>query len=297
MTFLAEILPVAKPFWEYSNPPPGMVAAGTFFLLLICLGIAADVGLVLHWIKRPVRKPELAGRLASRALPWQLVLIFFGIVTVFYLLASWLYLLMFPQAGMEPKAVIFQTLFFHLPVLGLLGLLFHISGIRGNELFGLRWKKAPALLGLSVLFYLAALPLLWFYSALYQILLQQFGYDFYLQDVAQILTTSAPWPIRTALFFIIIVIAPVFEEVVFRGILLPFMVRRTGFWPGILLISLVFGGMHFHLPSFLPLFLLSVIFSLAYARTQSLFVPAGMHILFNGVTVVLLLLLGDNPAF
>jgi membrane protease YdiL (CAAX protease family) len=291
MMFLAEIMPSTKPFWEYSNPPPGMVAAGAFFLLLICLGVVFDVGLVLHWIKRPVRVPELAERLKARTLPWQMVLIFFGIVLGFYLLASWLYLLIYPNSGIEPKTVVFQTLAFHLPVLGLLGLLFHISGIQGRELFGLHWKKLPSLLGLSLLLYLAALPLLWFYSALFQLLLQQFGCDFYLQDVAAILTAPATWPVRTALFFIVIIVAPVFEEIVFRGILLPFMVRRIGFWPGIVLISLVFGGLHLHLPSFFPLFLLSIIFSLAYARTQSLLVPIGMHAAFNGVTVILLLLI------
>lgn len=290
--FLAEILSSTKPFWEYSNPPSGTVAAGLFFLLLICIGIALDAALVIFWIKRPVRQPELAERLASRALPWQLVLIFFGIVISFYLLASWLYILIFPRGEIEPKGVILQTLLFYLPVLGLLGLLFHIAGIQGCELFGLRWKKAPAMLGLSVIFYLAALPLLWFYSALYQILLQQFGCDFYLQDVAQALTASAPWPMRTALFFIAIIVAPIFEEIVFRGVLLPFMVRRAGFWPGLVLVSVVFGGLHFHLPSFFPLFLLSVMFGLAYARTQSMLVPIGMHILFNGVTVALLLLMG-----
>jgi membrane protease YdiL (CAAX protease family) len=295
MTFfllLAGILPSANPFWEYSQQPPGLVSAGIFFLLLICFGVVADIGLVLYWLKRPVRVPELSVNLSSRVLPRQMMLIFFGGGIGFYLLTSWLYLLMFPNSGIEPKTVIFQTLAFHLPVLGLLGLLFHIAGIRGRELFGLHWKKAPALLGLSVIFYLAALPLLWFYSALYQILLHQFGCDFFLQDVAQVLTAPASWLVRTALFFIIVIVAPVFEEIVFRGVLLPFMVRRTGFWPGILLISLLFGGMHFHLPSLLPLFLLSVLFSLAYARTQSLLVPIGMHILFNGVTVVMLLLMG-----
>jgi hypothetical protein len=291
-SFLHKILPQTEPFLEYSNPPPGMVAAGLFFLLLICVGIAADAGLMLYWIKRPVRLPDLAGRLATRALPTQLVLIFFGIVIGFYLLASWLYLLMFPGGEITPHTVIFQTLAFHLPVLSLLALLFHFTGVRGRELFGLHWKKASALLGLSVIFYLAALPALWFCSALYQILLHQFGCDFYLQDVAQILTAPAPWPVRTGLFFITIIVAPVFEEVVFRGILLPFMVRRAGFWPGVMLVSVVFGGMHLHLPSFLPLFLLSVMFSLAYARTQSLLVPVGMHALFNGVTVALLLLMG-----
>lgn len=291
-TGLAEILPETGLFWEYSNPPPGMITAGLFFLLLVCAGVAAGIGLVLHWMKRPVRIPELSGRLAGRALPWQTVLIFFGIVILFYLLASWLYVWIFPGAGIEPKTVIFQTLVFHLPVLALLFLLFRVSGVGVCRLFGLDRGKTALRLGLSVIYYLAALPLLWFYSALYQILLHQFGCDFYMQDIAQILLSPASRLMRAGLFLIAILIAPVFEEIVFRGILLPFMVRRTGFWPGILLVSVVFGGMHFHLPSFFPLFMLSAMFSLAYARTQSLLVPIGMHVLFNGVTVILLQLMG-----
>ena len=291
-SFLHKVLPQVEPYLEYSSPPPGMIAAGLFFLALVCIGIAADVGVVLYWIKRPVHSPELTRRLAFRALPPPVVLIFFGIVIGFYLLTSWLYMLMFPAGDIAPHTVIFQTLLFHIPVLTLLGLLFHFAGIQGRELFGLCWNKAAALLGLSVLFYIAALPLLWLCSVLYQILLHQFGCDFYLQDIAQILTAPASWPVRASLFFITIIVAPVFEEVVFRGVLLPFMVRRAGFWPGIGLVSVIFGGMHLHLPSFLPLFLLSVMFSLAYARTQSLLVPIGMHALFNGVTVVLLLLMG-----
>lgn len=292
LTGPAEILPETGLFRGYSYPPPGTIAAGLFFLLLVCAGVAAGIGLALHWIKRPVRIPELSGRLSGRFLPWQTVLIFSGIVITFYLLASWLYIRMFPGSGIGPKTVIFQTLVFHLPVLALLGLLFRLSGVRARELFGFSRRKAPALLGLSLIYYLAALPLLWFYSALYQILLHQFGYDFYMQDIAQILLAPASRLMRAGLFLIAILIAPVFEEIVFRGILLPFMVRRAGFWPGILLGSVVFGGMHFHLPSFFPLFLLSAMFSLAYARTQSLLVPIGMHVLFNGVTVILLLMMG-----
>lgn len=291
-SFLHKVLPQVEPYLEYSNPPPGMVAAGLFFLLLICIGIAIDVGLILYGIKRPVGTSELADRLSSRALPWPPVLAFFSGVIGFYLLASWLYLLMFPAGEIAPHTVIFQAFLFHLPVLTLLGLLLRFAGVRGAELFGLCRKKMFLRAGLAVLLYVAALPALWLCSVIYQVILHQFGCDFYLQDIAQILMAPASWPVRTGLFFIIIVIAPVFEEIVFRGVLLPFMVRRTGFWPGIVLVSVIFGGMHLHLPSFLPLFLLSVMFSLAYARTQSLLVPIGMHALFNGVTVVLLLLMG-----
>lgn len=278
------------PFWEYSSLPPGLIAAGLFFMLLVCFGVAANIGLLLYWIKRPVRQAELSARLTARALPWQMVLIILGLIVGFFLLASWLYQLLAPQGGMEAQTVLFQTLFFHFPVLGLIGLLFHIAGIQGRELFGLHWKKAPALLGLSLIYYLAALPLLWFYSVIYQLFLTQFGHTLFMQEVAQVLTDPMSWPLRAALYFIVIVVAPVFEEIVFRGILLPAFVSRIGLLPGITCVSLLFAGLHWHLPSFLPLFLLSVMFCLAFARTRSLLVPLGMHAAFNGVTVIIILL-------
>lgn len=290
-THLAELFPQAEPFWEYSNPPGGTVAAGLVFLLLMCAGIAVDIGLAVYLMKRPVRVEDWGRTLAARALPLRMVLVIVATVILLYLLNSVFYSFLFTGGDIGTHTVLFQTLFFHVPVLGVLALLFKVSGVEGRELFGLHWKKLPTRLGLALLFYLAALPLLWFYSMLYQLFLHQIGHEFYLQDVAEVLTAPATGPVRSCLLFIAVIVAPFFEEIIFRGILLPFFVSRAGLFPGVLLVSLLFGGLHMHLPSLLPLFLLSVAFSFAYARTRSLLVPMGMHALFNGVTVLLLLLM------
>jgi len=292
MTFLAEILPNSRPFWEYGNLPPEAASAGLFFLILLCGGLTAGLGLILYGLKRPPSIRAWRQSLADRALPRQMVFLLLAALIGVYLLASLAYSGLFPEGGIEPHTVLFQTLAFHLPLLGVCGLLFHFAGIQGRELFGLHWRKAPAMLRLSALYYLAALPPLWLLSALGQLLLHRLGHEFYMQDVTQILMAPASRPVRGSLFFIAVVIAPVFEEVFFRGILLPFLVRRIGLTAGIVLVSAAFAGLHGHLPSLLPLFLLSAAFSLAYARTQSLLVPIGMHAAFNGVTVVLLLMIG-----
>jgi membrane protease YdiL (CAAX protease family) len=292
MTYLAEILPNSKPFWEYGNLPPEAASAGFFFLILLCSGLAVDLGMVLHAVKRPPKIRAWRQALTDRALPWQMVLLLVAALVGFYLFASLSYSVLFPAGGIEPHTVLFQTLVFHLPLLGVCGLLFHFAGIQGRELFGLHWRRAPAMLRLAALYYLAALPPLWLLSALGQLVLHRLGHEFYMQDVTQVLMAPASWPVRGSLFFIAVVIAPVFEEIFFRGILLPFLVRRIGLTAGILLVSAAFAGLHWHLPSLLPLFLLSAAFSLAYARTQSLLVPIGMHAVFNGVTVALLLMIG-----
>lgn len=292
-TVLAEWFPRNQLFGEFGAPAGNMIAAVAFFLVVLTLGVAADVGVVIYLIKRPIRKGFWKNALVDRSLPGRMILLILAILILSYLLVSFAYIRIFPAAVLDANAVLFQTLAFHFPVLGILAILFRIAGVRARDLFDIHWKQAPRKLGLAVLLYLAALPLIWFYSLLYQILLSHFGYDFYMQDVVQILAADAAWPMRVCMFFIAIVVAPVFEEVIFRGILLPYLSRRTGFWPAALLLSFLFAGMHIHLPSLLPLFLLSFAFCLAYARTKSLLVPIGMHACFNGVTIVLLLLAGN----
>lgn len=78
----------------------------------------------------------------------------------------------------------------------------------------------------------------------------------------------------------------------FRGILFPFLVQRVGLKWGIVAVSALFAVIHLHVPSMLALFLLSAGLCVAYWRTGSLWVSIGMHAIFNGVTILLLKLVG-----
>jgi len=86
-------------------------------------------------------------------------------------------------------------------------------------------------------------------------------------------------------------LAPLFEEVIFRGILLPLVARRWGTAAAVVTVSALFAMVHFHLPSVVPLFVIAVAFSLGYVYSGSLLVPVAMHALFNGVNLVMLALL------
>lgn len=291
----AEMISRTEPFWQYGQPPQGLQAVGVVFVLLMCAGVAVDAGLIITLIKRPAHLSGWRDALATRALPGRQLALIAGGVILLYLLNSTVYALLFPFTGLGAHTVLFQALFFQIPALGGIFWLLQRAGFSAQEPFGLfRGKHGLRLLGLSLLLYLAALPLLWFYSAIYQFFLQQIGHTFYLQDVAQVLAAPAPWSVRTCLLLIAVVIAPVFEEILFRGLLLPFLVRRIGLTAGIMVVSVLFGGLHLHVPSLFPLFLLSVLFCCAFAATRSLLVPIGMHAAFNGVTVLLLSLMNSG---
>jgi membrane protease YdiL (CAAX protease family) len=67
----------------------------------------------------------------------------------------------------------------------------------------------------------------------------------------------------------------------FRGLLLPLVLKGRTFLFSALLTSLYFSLMHLHAPSLLPLLLLSVGFSAGYAATGSILTPIAMHMVFN----------------
>ena len=292
-TFLAEIVPQSGVFWDYSHPPVGAAVAAVLFLLLLCGGIVLDFALAVYFIKRPPRLAVWSEKLRARALPGRLILILALTLVAFYVACSFAYSILFPHVRqLEPSALVFQGLFFNVPAALVIAGIFIHRRASGREQIGFSWRRAPTMVGLSVLLYVAAIPILWCYSLLYQIFLYQLGVDLHLQDVAEIFLMPAPALERITMYVTAVILAPVFEEFLFRGVLLPWAVRRIGLWPGIVAVSVVFAAIHLHLPSFFPLFLLSVFFCAAYARTRSLLVPIGMHACFNGVTTVLLALTG-----
>ena len=87
-----------------------------------------------------------------------------------------------------------------------------------------------------------------------------------------------------------VVLAPVFEELVFRGILLPVLVSKVGKASGVLLSALIFALAHLSVGELPPLFLLGIGLGLMRLSSGRLFPCAFMHSLWNGVTFISLLL-------
>ncbi|MGH7953935.1 MAG: lysostaphin resistance A-like protein, partial [Limisphaerales bacterium] len=87
-----------------------------------------------------------------------------------------------------------------------------------------------------------------------------------------------------------IVIAPVAEEFIFRGMLFPF-IKRLGFpklaWFGV---SFLFAAIHFDVAIFVPLFVLALALTWLYERTDNLLAPIAVHALFNATNFVMLIL-------
>src|SRR4029079_1566506 len=89
------------------------------------------------------------------------------------------------------------------------------------------------------------------------------------------------WSQRIFFGVIAILLAPLVEELLFRGILYPALkqkgYRRLALWGA----SLFFALTHSNVPTFIPLTFLAIILTLLYEETNTLLMPILTHSLFN----------------
>jgi membrane protease YdiL (CAAX protease family) len=110
-------------------------------------------------------------------------------------------------------------------------------------------------------------------------LLEALGYPWREQTV---LTDLRADPL--AFFLSAVVLAPVCEEVLFRGLLYPALKRKIGIGLSMILTAGLFALVHWHLQTFPPLFVLGLALAYVYERTGTLVAPIAFHAVFNGWT-------------
>ena len=137
---------------------------------------------------------------------------------------------------------------------------------------------------------LAVLPPLWLAQYADVRLLESLNLPIPEQAASQLLLQAidSPWYLQSLVVLVAVVLAPTAEEIVFRGVLLPVLIRRMGVGPGILAAAFGFAALHVHLPSFLPLLVLATGLGVAYVAWGSITVPIVMHAVYNLIQIVVL---------
>lgn len=95
-------------------------------------------------------------------------------------------------------------------------------------------------------------------------------------------------------FFTAAIAAPFFEEILFRGFLLPSLTRYLPVWGSILISGLLFAIAHLSLSEILPLTALGIVLGVVYTRSRNLLAPMLLHSLWNSGTLLSLFVLGSN---
>lgn len=164
------------------------------------------------------------------------------------------------------------------------------SGCTLAEGVGLRGVSIRVALGIGIAVALAAR----IFAGIYGILAQQAGFEVDTRsiDPTQLLPDTPTGIALTVL--LVVVLAPLAEEIVFRGVLMTAISDRWGLFWGITTSSAVFASMHVLVVTMLPIFVLAVALSLLFVRTRSLWPPVIAHSVFNAVGLAAAYALGNG---
>lgn len=270
---------------------PPVYVAGSIYLAMLFFGVLMDVVLFGRFLTLPIAWDNMIIRIRSR--PWLTkdVLWIIFILILIQACAGVLHwggikLGWFAAEGKETTVTLIQGVAL-LVVWGFI----RRRNSSWNEAFGMNWQGLKRAAGQGLASYVGIIPIVFFTSFLYQLFLYAAGYPVTLQDVVAIfLEAQSGW----SLFFLLllaVVVAPLVEEVLFRGMLLPVLMKKMGPGTAVVISSVLFAGIHQHLPSFVPLFALAVVLAMLYIYSGSLWTSIVLHAVFNGVSICILLTL------
>ncbi len=94
-------------------------------------------------------------------------------------------------------------------------------------------------------------------------------------------------------FLLIIIVAPIIEEIVFRGLFYKTLKKFVPFIQASIISSLIFAIIHENILSFTILFLFSLYLTWIYERTNSILYPILTHSIFNFLNISLIYM-GSN---
>lgn len=173
--------------------------------------------------------------------------------------------------------------------IGLLGVPFLSTWRRGNgpvHDLGLRstFRDAPIGVAIGVACQFVLVPLV----TLPVFLLTDVDQE-ELEAPARELTDKATGLGVLVLVLVVVVGAPIAEEVFYRGFLQRAMARKLPIWPTMVITSVLFGASHFQALQFPALATFGLVLSILAHRTGRLGLNIWAHVGFNATTVVLLL--------
>lgn len=136
---------------------------------------------------------------------------------------------------------------------------------------------------------MVALPILSLVSIGWNWVVQHLDLPMLPQDVIAIFTNTRSSLVITGMLLVACVLAPIYEELLFRAGLYRFCRQRLGRGPALLISGACFGALHLNLTGFLPLAVLGMGLAIVYEATGSIRVAIVAHGLFNLNTVLVLL--------
>jgi len=156
------------------------------------------------------------------------------------------------------------------------------------------WRRTGGVFGIAGLYLLGAMPLVVAANGATALAARLCGageaMEAARETMGRVLGASG-WK-QAFLLGAVMLVAPVLEELVFRGWLLRKLVQRFGAWAGLFGSAAVFALCHGRWQVMPPIFVLAVALGAGYARTKSVWTPIAMHVGYNGLAMASFLLFG-----
>lgn len=167
-----------------------------------------------------------------------------------------------------------------------------LAAVLGRWPLVLRWWRLVVLIGLLLLFSLGACVV----SLTVESWLVPRSVELTLQATSVGALPSSLGVARLIDALVLLVVVPVVEEMVFRGLLLQRWALRWGLRPALLGSSLLFGCLHRNV-NFVGLTMFGLVMGVLYLKTRSLWVPIVCHCINNAMVVFLELMIDGfgNP--
>ena len=274
------------------------LSIGLAYILLLLAGVITIIVVGARMRAQPIEWARHVTWLKERPWTWLIAFRIGLILLLLQLVAVWLYQIAVKigwLSGNEPELfwVLLQGIFLHAAIFFIFAVVIWRRNMSWRNAFGFQRTGLVKQVSHGMVGYLAVLPIIFCVSITYHLFLIFFGYPMTIQDMALFfLKQHSVWTI-VAIFVLAVIVAPVAEEALFRGMLLPILMRSIGVGPAVFFTSIAFALIHFHIPSIMPLFVLALAFSIAYIYTKSIVVPIIMHALFNGLNLGLLLIVAS----
>lgn|GEM_PF-221911 len=141
----------------------------------------------------------------------------------------------------------------------------------------------------AVLTFLVVVPLVGGAGFLWEHLLKVVHLPTERQELVDLFTQTKSPALLGFMVVLALAVAPISEELVFRAWLFRFLRTRIPRWAAYGASAGLFALLHANWVTFLPLFILGVLFAAAYERTGDIRVPMFAHALFNLHTLLLVL--------
>ena len=197
-----------------------------------------------------------------------------------------------PNAPPSVARIVIGSLSFHGAVIALTWWFLNNHGIGWGNGFGLHRRSLKAI-GWGCLFACLFLPIGWGLQIVSIKLMEACGLK-YVEQLALVALRSSGTPAQyIAMGIVALLLAPIGEELLFRGILYPAFKHhgyaRLAFWGT----AALFGAIHLSLAIFLPLTVLALLLNWLYEKTDNLLAPIAAHVTFNAINFTLFFVAKD----